>query len=354
MLAENDMVLAKEHLPLKVERKLIRPNKFNPRNKFDREDLSDIMPSIAASGVQDALLVRPVPKDEEGHIYEVVDGDRRLNAATQLKIAKVDVLVKNMTDAEVMRKGTILNFFRRNISPVEVGRQLSELWKTDEYRMMSLTKFAHENGFSKGDASRLMALPDRLLPEIQDRIASEKKGCIPENAIDGKAGYYLTQIPKGERQLEVFEAVIGTPKFRGDRMSKVIEQAKRHPEEPAEEIVRKLVEREAEKKPTLTMSLEDYEKIQAGRKTTVIVRGPAVQPGIKADAEIVPLIRGSPLKVSDVYKRTLSKLKDRDADRDGYDSLEEQKKAWAERYGEWPDDETVSIIQFYSKEQLKK
>jgi ParB/RepB/Spo0J family partition protein len=346
--------LPKEHLPLRIERKLVRSNQFNPRTKYDREDLTDLLPNIAANGVKDPLLVRPVPEDDEGHIYEVVDGDRRLRAATELKIAKFDVWVKNMTDAEVMRDGTIFNFFRRNIGPVEVGRQLSALWKLPEYEMMSMTKYAHTMGFSKGDASRLMALPDGLDPEIQDKVAPEKKGRIPEGSIDGRTAYYLTRLPKGERQIEVSDAVAAIPKLRGDRVSKVVEEAKLHPEEPATEIVQKFLKRDEQlNKPTITMSIDDYEKIEKGTKTTVIVRGSAVQPGVRANVEVTPLVRGKPRKVSDIYRRALAKFKDRDAERDGYSNLEELKAAWTERYGDWPDDEVVSIIQFYSAEQLK-
>ena len=347
--------LPKEHLPLRIERKLVRPNQFNPRNKFDREDLSDLLPNIAAVGIKDALLVRPVPKDDGGHIYEAVDGDRRLRAAEQLKIAKIDVWVKNLTDTQVMEDGIIFNKFRRNIGPVEIGRTLSLLWKSPEHEMKSLTKFAHDMGYSKGDASRLMALPDGLMPEVQELVAPEGKDRkIPEGSIDRRTAYYLTRIPKGERQVEVTEAIRSTPKLRGDRVGRVVEEARQHPEEPAAEIIEKLTKRDEHVGgPTLTMSFDDYEKIQEGKKTTVIVRGTSVQPGVRADAEITPLIRGSALKVSDVYKRTLAKFKDRDAERDGYASLDELKTAWTERYGNWADDEAVSIIQFYSDAQLK-
>jgi ParB/RepB/Spo0J family partition protein len=345
--------LPKEHLPLRIERKLVRPNQFNPRNKFDREDLSDLLPNIAAVGIKDALLVRPVPKDDEGHIYEAVDGDRRLRAAEQLKIAKIDVWVKNLTDTQVMEDGIIFNKFRRNIGPVEIGRTLSILWKSPEHEMKSLTKFAHDMGYSKGDASRLMALPDGLMPEVQELVAPEGKDRkIPEGSIDRRTAYYLTRIPKGERQVEVTEAIRSTPKLRGDRVGRVVEEARQHPDEPAAEIIEKLAKRVEYGGPTITMSLEDYEKIEQGKKTTVIVRG-STQPGVRANVEITPLVRGKPKKVSDVYKRNLSKFKDRDAERDGYNNLDELKAAWTERYGEWPDDEMVSIIQFYSAEQLK-
>jgi ParB/RepB/Spo0J family partition protein len=353
MLEAKAVTLAKEHLPLRVERKRIRPNQFNPRTKFDREDLSDILPSISTNGVKDPVLVRPIPKDDEGHIYEVVDGDRRLRAATELKIAKIDVWVKNMTDTEVLRDGTIFNHFRRNISVVQVGRALSRLWKTEEYSMMNLTKFAHQLGFSKGHASRLMALPDGLLPEVQDKVATEKKGRIPEGSIDGRAAYYLTRLPKGERQLEVTDAVAAVPKLRAEKVGKVVEEARQHPDEPATEIIEKFMQREAHGGgPTITISLEDYQKIEQGKKTTVIIRG-SVPPGVRPQAEVTPLVRAKPLKVIDTYRRNLAKFKDRDAERDGYGNLEEQKAAWTARYGEWPDDEMVSIIQFYTADQLK-
>ena len=336
-----------EHLPLNVERKLIRLNRFNPRTKYDREDLSDLIPSISVEGVRDPLLVRPIPEDDEGHIYETVDGDRRLRTAQELKIARVDVWVKEMSDMEALKMGTIYNAFRRNIGPVELGRAYSELWKSEEYSMMNLEKFAHKMGRTKSQMSRLMALPDGLLPEVQDIVAPEGKNRrIPEGSIDGKTAYFLTRIPKGERQQEVSDAIALSPKLRGDKVEKVVEEVKRHPETPAKAIVDGFIAKEAqERKPTITLSSSDYEKIKSGRKTTVIVRG-SVQPGLKADVEVAPLIRSDSLKVSDIYKRTLSRFKDRDAERDGYTNLDELKSAWIERYGEWEEEEVVNIIQF--------
>jgi ParB/RepB/Spo0J family partition protein len=339
-----------EYLPLRIERKLIRHNRFNPRTKPDRENVSDILPSITTDGIHDSLLIRPVTPDEEGCLYEVVDGDRRLTVAEMLKIAYVDVLIKSMTDMQALKEGTIFNSFRRNIGAVELGRAYLAIKESDEYKFMTLTQFAHRMGRSKGDMSRLMSLPEGLRPDLQDIVAPTGIKHTPEGSIDERTAYYLTRLPKDERQAEAAEAFM-TLELKGDPVGRAVDQMIRQPEIPAKVIAEKVKEEEVKTRQlTISISLEDYEKIRQGKKTTIIV--PKVPPGMKADIEIVPVIRGQAFKVMDVFERSIGRLKDTDAKRDGYDNLEELKDAWIRNHGDWTEEEVISVIQFYKKDQL--
>lgn len=97
----------KEHKPLYISTKLIRPNRFNPRTEVDKDDDSQLLKSIAVRGVETAIHVRPIEEDEEGHLYEVYDGDRRLRAAIKSKQATVPVLILSKTDDEVLEFGVV-------------------------------------------------------------------------------------------------------------------------------------------------------------------------------------------------------------------------------------------------------
>jgi len=57
----------------------IRPNPFQPRREFKREDLAELEASLAASG-----LLQPITVRRRGDAFELIAGERRLRAATNI------------------------------------------------------------------------------------------------------------------------------------------------------------------------------------------------------------------------------------------------------------------------------
>ncbi|MBU0972446.1 MAG: ParB/RepB/Spo0J family partition protein, partial [Proteobacteria bacterium] len=76
----------------------IRPNRYQPRLVFSQEELDRLRDSIAQQGVLQPLLVRHM--DDDG--YELIAGERRLRAATAAGLDRVPVVVKNLTDEQVL------------------------------------------------------------------------------------------------------------------------------------------------------------------------------------------------------------------------------------------------------------
>ena len=74
-----------EYKPLYIPTRLIKLNRFNPRTEADITADEELRQSIAIRGIETPLHVRPIEEDEEGHIYETYDGDRRLRAAVKTK-----------------------------------------------------------------------------------------------------------------------------------------------------------------------------------------------------------------------------------------------------------------------------
>lgn len=78
----------------------IRPNAANPRREIG--DVSELALSIAAQGIQQALVVTPTTTQGQ---YTLVIGHRRLAAAKEAGLTTVPCMVKDMdekTQAEVM------------------------------------------------------------------------------------------------------------------------------------------------------------------------------------------------------------------------------------------------------------
>lgn len=88
----------------------------NPRRYFDEKEMAEMEASVAAQGIIQPILVRPI-----GDVFEIVAGERRWRAATKVFGQEFDmpVLIKEMTDEEAAAAGANENMIRAGMSPAE-------------------------------------------------------------------------------------------------------------------------------------------------------------------------------------------------------------------------------------------
>jgi ParB family chromosome partitioning protein len=75
---------------------LIRPNPAQPRREFDDDALEALSRSIAARGVLQPIVVRPLP----GGTYELVAGERRLRAAQRAGLETIPAVVRETDEGD--------------------------------------------------------------------------------------------------------------------------------------------------------------------------------------------------------------------------------------------------------------
>lgn len=141
----------------------IEPNRSQPRHDFDEEALRELADSIARHGVLQPLLVRPLPDGG----YQLVAGERRWRASRMAGLSEVPVVIREMTDPEMMQISMIENLQRENLNPVEEAlgyRTLSE-----EYGLTQ-DEIARSVGKSRpvvANAMRLLKLPQGVLDMVK-------------------------------------------------------------------------------------------------------------------------------------------------------------------------------------------
>lgn len=146
----------------------IEPNHDQPRKDFDEKALSELAESIEQHGVLQPLVVRPLANGG----YQLVAGERRWRAARIAGLNEVPVIIKELTDEEVIEIAMIENLQREDLNPLEeaLGYKfiMDELGITQE-------QAAEKVGKSRpavANALRLLKLPDEIREMVKNNLIS--------------------------------------------------------------------------------------------------------------------------------------------------------------------------------------
>ncbi len=153
---ENDV---KDYFPCDIE--LIHPNRYQPRRSFDEADLAELTLSIREQGIIQPLIVR---KDTSG--YELVAGERRLRAAKRVGLERVPVVVKELTDAEMLEISVVENIQRADLNPLEEADAYHRLITEFNLTQDQAAERVGKSRSAVANMLRLRQLPDPIKADI--------------------------------------------------------------------------------------------------------------------------------------------------------------------------------------------
>ena len=96
----------------------VEPNRDQPRKKFDEDALLELGESIKQFGVLQPLLVQ-----ERDDYYEIIAGERRWRAAKMAGVKEVPVIIKKLSEQEIMEISLIENIQRKGRPSHSQGRE---------------------------------------------------------------------------------------------------------------------------------------------------------------------------------------------------------------------------------------
>jgi len=145
----------------------IHPNRYQPRLRFPDDELEEMSLSIKQQGIIQPLLVR---KDDHG--YELVTGERRLRAAKKAGLKQVPVLIKNLTDTDLLEMSIVENVQREDLNPIEEAeayhRLITEFGLTQDQAAVRVGKSRP----AVANLLRLRQLPEQIKASIMDGALS--------------------------------------------------------------------------------------------------------------------------------------------------------------------------------------
>jgi len=105
-----------------IELDLIGPNQYQPRRTFDEDKLKELASSISAGGIIQPLVVR-----RAGTKYELISGERRLQAARLAGLTMVPVIMRDLDEREMLVMALVENLQREDLNAVDESAALQRL-----------------------------------------------------------------------------------------------------------------------------------------------------------------------------------------------------------------------------------
>ncbi len=139
---------------LSVDIDLLQPGKYQPRVDMRPESLKELADSIAAQGVVQPIVIRPL-RGKAG--YEIVAGERRWRAAQIAGLDQIPAVVRDVDDSAAVAMALIENIQREDLNPLEEARALDRL--IEEFDMTHQAA-ADAVGRSRAAVTNLLRLLD--------------------------------------------------------------------------------------------------------------------------------------------------------------------------------------------------
>jgi len=134
------------------------PNLNQPRKDFSTDELNSLASSIKETGIIQPILVR-----KNNDIYEIVAGERRWRAAQIAKIHEVPVLIKELTDEEVVKISIIENIQRVDLNPIEEANSYKQLIQDFGYTQEKVSASLGKSRSYIANSLRLLSLPESII-----------------------------------------------------------------------------------------------------------------------------------------------------------------------------------------------
>ncbi len=194
----------------------IRPNPYQPRDRFDEESIGALADSIREVGLLQPVLVRPA-----GDGFELIAGERRWRAAKRAGLQVIPALVRHTEDRKALEQALVENLQRDDLNPLEEAAAYQQMIEdfsmtheqvaatvgksragvTNTVRLLqlppSIQLALREGQLSMGHARALLGSPDRAFQEavarrivkedlsvraVEEAVRARNDGAEPESA----------------------------------------------------------------------------------------------------------------------------------------------------------------------------
>jgi len=140
----------------------IVPNPDQPRRHFDEEALASLAESIRRHGLLQPLVVRHIAGR-----FELIAGERRLQAAKRAGLESVPVVVREARPEERLELALIENLQRENLTPLEEAEAYRHLMDVYALTQEEIAQRVGKSRPAITNTLRLLTLPDAVKAQLE-------------------------------------------------------------------------------------------------------------------------------------------------------------------------------------------
>jgi len=177
----------------KIAVDFISPNPFQPRMNFDPVTLEELKKSIIANGLIQPITVRRIA----GNQYQLVSGERRLRAYTDIGYKEIPAYIIKVDSDEIMLALALIeNIQRETLNPIEVSRAYKRLMDECHLTQEQIADKVGKDRTTIANSIRLLKLPDKI------------QECLVDESISAGHARALINLPGEDLQLYALERIL--------------------------------------------------------------------------------------------------------------------------------------------------
>lgn len=168
----------------------IIPNRFQPRQIFEKKELDELADSIKQHGIIQPLILRKF-----GDKYEIIAGERRYKAAYLAGLYNVPAIIVEKNDDESAEIAIIENIQRKNLTPIEEAKSYKKLIN----KGLTQEEIAKKLGVTQPTIANKLRLLN-LTQEVQDALL--------QNKISERHARSLLRLESSNQQIDMLNKII--------------------------------------------------------------------------------------------------------------------------------------------------
>lgn len=142
----------------------IKPNPFQPRRFFSKEELEELAASIKSVGIIHPPLVKPLPDGK----FELLAGERRLKASEMAGLKNIPVIIKESSSKHSAESALIENIQRVDLNPLDIAKALKSLQENFQLNQEQLAQRIGKKRSTIANYLRMLSLPSFIQQSIAE------------------------------------------------------------------------------------------------------------------------------------------------------------------------------------------
>ena len=246
-----------EKIWIDIDQLIIDPcNVRRGKWEYDESD-KELTRDIKENMVKNPLRVRPLTTTDKGEqVYGIIQGSRRYNAAIAAGLKKIPCIIKNWDNTEARIQSLRENRLRKDnpkwMDIEQVGDIINGMGDEQSHES-KIKKVSRRSGLSEGMVEKywdiytlpeavrgLIRKPEDRPPWLKEYLMVFQKEKLSESLSIGVAWLIARELKDfpPAKQMEVASFLVNK---RYDKAEKLIEQVKKRPEEPLEELYEEII-----------------------------------------------------------------------------------------------------------------